>query len=295
MKIKKPLISFFCIFLGLAPILIGRELEAFISTDWLARNLNYPKLVILDIRSQSQYAKGHIPGALNAPMSLWITAKDGLTMELPSDESLRALLEKSGIDGSSNLLIANRTNTDFDRADSTRVAWTCFYAGLKNVSILDGGITKWTKENKSLSTENVIAKPTVYDGKIVTSIKVAKDYVRSRLAKTRIVDARTPEDYFGITGKEGHIKGAVNAPTPWLFTHEGTLIQKEILQSMANGVIGSDKSREVIVYCGVGGYASTWWFVLTQMFDYKNVKLYDGSIEEWIKDPAAPLSSYRWK
>ena len=109
-----------------------------------------------------------------------------------------------------------------------------------------------------------------------------------------IVDARIPEEYFGITLKEGHIKSAVNLPTPWVFTSAGTFLEIRSLEAMAENVIGTDRSKEVIVYCGVGGYASTWWFLLTQMLGYRNVRVYDGSIEEWIQDPDAPLSTYRW-
>jgi len=34
----------------------------------------------------------------------------------------------------------------------------------------------------------------------------------------------------------------------------------------------------------VGGYASSWWFVLTQALGYQNVKIYDGSAQEWAKN-----------
>jgi thiosulfate/3-mercaptopyruvate sulfurtransferase len=63
---------------------------------------------------------------------------------------------------------------------------------------------------------------------------------------------------------------------------------------MASGVIGSAKSKEIILYCGVGGFASTWWFLLARVLGYDNVKVYDGSFEEWEKDPSAPLSIYTW-
>ena len=63
---------------------------------------------------------------------------------------------------------------------------------------------------------------------------------------------------------------------------------------MAEGVIGPPKSKEIIVYCGVGGYAAAWWFVLTQVLGYPDVKIYDGSMEEWIKDTDAPVSAFTW-
>ena len=54
------------------------------------------------------------------------------------------------------------------------------------------------------------------------------------------------------------------------------------MQDIATDVVGSDKDKEIIAYCGVGGYASTVWFVLTQILDYTNVKVYDGSAQEWV-------------
>ena len=67
---------------------------------------------------------------------------------------------------------------------------------------------------------------------------------------------------------------------------------------MASGVIreargqGGHRDQELIVYCGVGGYASAWWFVLSQVLGYENVKFYDGSSQEWgLYNDTVP---YQW-
>ncbi|MFH1833626.1 MAG: rhodanese-like domain-containing protein, partial [bacterium] len=65
-----------------------------------------------------------------------------------------------------------------------------------------------------------------------------------------------------------------------------------LLRQMAAGVIDRGKHGEIIVYCGVGGYASSWWFVLTQMLGYTGVKIYDGAAEAWAKDN--DMISYSW-
>ena len=54
-------------------------------------------------------------------------------------------------------------------------------------------------------------------------------------------------------------------------------------------------SQEIIVYCGVGGYARAWWFVLTQILGYRDVKFYDGSAQDWTRDPEMPLKMYQWE
>jgi thiosulfate/3-mercaptopyruvate sulfurtransferase len=227
-------------------------------------------------------------------MSLWAVNRDGLTLELPSEDALRDLIGKSGIEASSHIVIVNRIDTDFSRADSTRVAWTCSYAGIQNTAILDGGYNRWVKEIKPTSTEISNAKPGVYTGKTNPTVLASKAYVLGKLGRSVIVDTRLPEDYFGIASKPGHIKNSVNLPTPWAFANDGTLRKVEDLQAMAFGVIGENKSKEVILYCGVGGYASTWWFLLSQLFGYQNVKVYDGSMEEWVKDSQSPVTAYCW-
>jgi thiosulfate/3-mercaptopyruvate sulfurtransferase len=272
----------------------SRDIPAIVSTEWLVRQLDNPQLKIIDIRPNLQYAKGHIPSSLNVPMSFWAISKLGLSLELPEDASLRDLIERSGIGSSSWVVIVNNTETSFSRADATRVAWTCMIAGLNNVAVLDGGYTKWVKEDRIVSNLSETPNRTTFSEMISKSTIAAKSYVQSRLGKSRLVDTRIPEDYFGIASKGGHIKGAVNAPTPWMFSKDGTYISEKDLRAMAEGVIGSNKSKEIIVYCGVGGYASTWWFVLTQILGYRNVKLYDGSMEEWLQDSNAPVSKFTW-
>ena len=276
------------------PALWSRDIAPIVTTDWLEQNLKDSRISILDIRTAAQYPKGHIPGSVNTPLSLWAPASNNLSLELPSNEALRDILGKAGISLASLIVIVTRTETDFGRADATRVAWTCKVAGLENVAVLDGGFTKWARENRVISTDSTGVHALSYSGTMDRSSVASKAYVLNNIKKIIIADNRTPEDYFGISSKAGHIKGAVNLPTPWVFATDGTFRNIEELRSMAAGVLGTDYSKQIVVYCEVGGYASTWWFLLTQVLEYKNVKLYDGSFEEWSKDPKAPVQRYSW-
>jgi thiosulfate/3-mercaptopyruvate sulfurtransferase len=272
-----------------------RDIAPIVTTEWLEQNLRAPGTTVIDIRTAAQFQKGHIPGSVNVPLTLWAVTNKGLSLELPSDDTLRDILGKSGISNTSRVVIVSRTETDFGRADGTRVAWTCTVAGIKNVAMLDGGYSKWARENKAIATDSVSVSEMTYTGRIDRSSVASKAYVLGRMNKLTIADNRSPEDYFGITSKAGHIKGALNLPTPWAFNTDGTFKKQEDLRSMAAGVLGIDKRKAIVVYCGVGGYASTWWFLLTQVLGYQNVKLYDGSFEEWTLDPKAPVQSYTWR
>ncbi|MGD0660048.1 MAG: rhodanese-like domain-containing protein [Syntrophorhabdales bacterium] len=272
----------------------------FVSTDWLGRNLKNPKLVIVDARPSREYEAGHIPGAINSFFGAWVTERDGLSLELPADDHLLNLVGSLGIKPTSTIVVVTAADNSYSRADATRVAWTMIVAGLKNVSVLDGGFTKWLEEKRRVSIETAIPTPGTYKARVRRDVVVSKAYVMGKIGKATIVDARDAGVYFGVAiepfaPRPGHIKGAVNLPTPWLYTALGTLLGRDDIGAMAANAVGNDKSKEIIVYCGVGGYASTWWFLLTRMLGYRNVKYYDGSAQDWAADPLAPMTRYKWR
>lgn len=201
----------------------SQDIPAIVSPDWLSKNLGDSRIVVIDIRTAEQYKKGHIPGAINVPMALWAVSRNGLSLELPLEDALSDLIKKTGMNAGSHPVIVNRFDTDFNRADTTRVAWTCAIAGIENATILDGGQNRWVKEIKTLSTEDANATPSAYALKMNQSILASKRYVLEKIGKAILVDTRLPEEYFGVALKPGHIKSAVNLPTPWVFAGDGIL------------------------------------------------------------------------
>jgi thiosulfate/3-mercaptopyruvate sulfurtransferase len=289
-------------------------IDPIVSTQWLGDNMSFPNLLILDVRAPDNYAKGHIPGAINVPglgnFYLCLFAPDcGLWMEVPEEKALLATLGNAGITGNSLVVVVGRTTDPFAPyavADAARVAITLLYAGVENVAILNGGYDKWEAEGKT--TSNVAVTPTAvaYTGAVNKEMFVSKDYVEGKIGKSTIVDGRDPNAYFGLVHgpwakKAGHIPGAKCLPSPWFwsFTKDkkgaityGTWKDISLAREMAFAVLGEDTSKEIIAYCGVGGNASALWFVLHEVVGYTDVRLYDGSIQEWTADPGAPLVKY---
>ncbi|MEM1542154.1 MAG: rhodanese-like domain-containing protein [Ignisphaera sp.] len=281
------------------------KLPPIVTTDWLEDHLDSPNLVIIDIRSRNEYREGHIPGSINLPFdplkSAWTIIRDDLLLEIPSPEELFQTIGDAGISREESVVvIVNKVDTTFNRADVARVAVELIYAGIDNVAILDGGYNKWIKEGRRISTETTQPISRQYVGEVREHIFVPKHYVLERIGKSVIVDARDPDVYFGITTEPwgpipGHIPTAKNLPTPWIWTPEGMYRPIDVIDRMVQGVIGTDKNREIIVYCGVGGYSSVLWYVLTQILSYTNVKIYDGGWQEWLKEPQGPISVYKWE
>jgi thiosulfate/3-mercaptopyruvate sulfurtransferase len=279
---------------------IVRTLEPVVSTKWLSENCIKVGLIIIDIRSNEEYLAGHIPGAVNVPFTAWITTRDGLQLELPDKEDLFRTIGSAGITPDSQVVVVHKTDNPFPLADACRVADTLIYSGVANAAVLNGGINKWTKEGNPLSCENVSSGFVTFLNSVNRPIFVDKQYVRTNIGKSLILDARDPASYYGITlentaARRGHIPTAKCLPSPWIWTAEGTYKDTGELKQIAAGAVGEPGTREVIVYCGVGGYASAWWFVLTQLLGYQNVKFYDGSAQDWTRDPELPVVIYKWE
>lgn len=281
--------SFFVAFTATA-----RNIPALATTDWVAKNLTAPGLVILDIRKVEYYRAGHIPNAINAFYGSWAFKKVDLYTEIPEIDDLFDMIGAAGIKLDSRVVIVGKTDTPQERVAMARVACTLQYAGIDDVAILDGGHNKWTKENRPQSTRTVKPRKTNFMGRINKNIFVKKDYVINRLDKVIMLDVRDPAFFSGkkkvdFIQKAGHISGAVNLPTAWSFTNGGTFKDKTTLAALAAEAVGADLSKEIITYCDTGKCCPTWRYLLKEVLDYQNVFLYDGSIEEWSRDPEAPM------
>jgi thiosulfate/3-mercaptopyruvate sulfurtransferase len=293
-----------------------RAVDPIVSTQWLAEHMGNKSLVLLDVREPDAYAKGHILGAVNFPglgnFYVNLFSKETPWMELPEKKALFATIGKAGISRDSIVVVVGRTAGPmavYAIADATRVAITLLYAGIGNVAVLDGGYDKWALEGKPTSAEPVKPNSGTYDGDIDKAMFVTKEYVEKVIGKSVLIDARDADGYFGLTQapwekRGGHIPTAKLFSTPWFWNlvkdKNGTLtygIYKDAnaVKEMSSTVIGNDLDKEVIVYCGVGGYASTMYYMLTQVAGYKDVKIFDGSMQVWTDDPKAPVVKYRYQ
>jgi thiosulfate/3-mercaptopyruvate sulfurtransferase len=277
----------------------AREISPLITTDWLQKNLDNPKIVMVDIRKVEEYKEGHVPNSINIFYGAWAIKKEGLDNELPEEDDLLDIISSAGIKADSHVVVIGKTDTVPDRVNQTRIAYTLIYADIENVAILDGAYNKWVKDNKPISTDVVVPNPSDFDAKVNKDLFATKDYVLNRIGKIVILDARGSDFFFGISKlpfveKAGHIPSAVNLPASWIFTDEGTFKTKEELEATAAGIIGTDKSIEIVVYCDTGRLCKGRWFVLREILGYKNVRSYDGSMQEWGKFADTPVSKFVW-
>jgi thiosulfate/3-mercaptopyruvate sulfurtransferase len=300
--------------------LVAQKTSALVTTEWLENNIDRTDMVLLDVRTPESYTVGHIPGSTNVPAypNFYINAPGGELpwMELPEKENLFKVIGNAGITANNTVVVIGSTSdsptgepAEYNITKTMRAAITLIYAGIKDVKYLDGGYDKWIAEGKIVSTESVIVKPLTYNGDVQDSAFISKIHVKNKLGKSIIIDTRDADSYYGLknhfsTERAGHIPTAKNLPAPWFWKYENAeseatryLIFKDVneIKEICYTVLGENMEEEIIDYCGVGGYASPVWFLLTQVVGYTNVKFYDGSMQEWASYPDAPVTKYKYE
>ena len=279
-----------------------------VTTDWLVKNLDAKGLVILDVRTESNYGVGHFPGAVNLPYNQWDPIDDETdTFMMPSAAKMTELLKKLGVSKSSHVVIYDHGNTTSDTTKGVSAFWILDTMGKKNISYLNGGFTKWTFEGKVI--DNKIPSPAPGDfvaSKNEAKVATLKDVTSSLKNKSTILlDVRNNDQHFGFSKRHdverfGHIPGSLTWPADFM-THGGInrapayVLSKDDLATMAKGVgLPSNKSSNIIVYCNSSQFAGLGYFVLQEVLGYKNVKVYDSSILEYAADEDLPMDTFSW-
>jgi thiosulfate/3-mercaptopyruvate sulfurtransferase len=293
-----------------AAITFGSALaaEPLVSTDWLKAHRTDANVVVLDIRSAidgggaKAYAQAHIPAAVHTDYdkSGWRVTRNNVPFMLPTVPELEKLIGELGIDEDTYVVVvpAGVSFTDFGSA--ARTYWTLKVSGVKQVSILDGGMAAW--KAAGLPVETGVNKPSP---KIFTS-----SFSKSQLAelsdvekveqggvKATLLDAR-PESYF--EGKEkaptvaayGHIPDAISLDSAKYYDAKTNRLKPKVELAAISKIV---PAGPVVSYCNTGHWAATDWFVLHEMLGRNDVKLYDGSMTEWSADAHRPVASSRTK
>ena len=254
-----------------------------ISTTELDSILNDSNIIIADTRSFKEYSEGHITGAVHLDLFAfhWIdTTTEGIENFNNQTQNLLSFLgvtpEKKVIfyDSVSGMLAA-------------RGVWMLMYFSHQNVSMLDGGITKWKKEHLPLETKPNGFKPSNFSGKVNPDIISGFEYIRDNLENVKILDARSIGEYDGSivrAAQSGHIPNAINIDWNQNISEDGTFKNDEELAKMYE----ISKDSEIVTYCQ-GAYRAANSFLVLKKLGFKNVRVYLGSWGEWGNKLGLPV------
>ncbi|HJJ21363.1 MAG: sulfurtransferase [Candidatus Nitrosopumilus limneticus] len=254
-----------------------------ISTFELNSILNNPDVIIADTRSFKEYSEGHIPGSVNLDLFAfhWIdTTKQGINN---FNDQARKLLSFLGVTSEKKVIFYDSVSGMI----AARGVWMLMYFSHQNVFILDGGISKWKKENLSIQIKANNFKPSEFLGKINSEIITGFEYIRDNLDNLKIIDARSTGEYEGSVvraAQTGHIPNSINIDMNQNISDDGTFKTDEELSKIYN----ISKDSEIVTYCQ-GAYRAANSFLVLKKLGFKNVKVYLGSWGEWGNNTRLPI------
>ncbi len=265
-----------------------------ITPEQLEPMLADPSVVLLHVGEQAEYDAEHLPGARHVETrAVAAEAQEGgLTLQLPARADLETKLEALGIGDSSRVVLY--MGKDWI-SPTTRIAFTLDYAGLGGrTMVLDGGMPAWKAAGKPV-TRDVPPPPAPGSLTIAPRPDAVADlaWVQAHAGKpgTVVIDARNTPFYTGESDsrgripRPGHVAGAVSLPYD-TFVRDGRYKPRAELEAMLKEA-GVTAGTTIATYCHIGQQATVPYFV-ARMLGY-DVKLFDGSYEEWARTDGAPV------
>jgi thiosulfate/3-mercaptopyruvate sulfurtransferase len=294
MKLIKKVVLLWAL-LFTAPV-VAAPSDFLVTTDWLEKNLNNPKLRLIEVSVDTGvYERGHIQGAVNFK---WHTdLVDPVKRDIASKENFEKLLRQAGVNNDSTIVIYGDSNNWF----AAWGAWVFDVYGVKNVKLLDGGRKKWEAEKRPLTplaTQVAAGNIKVSDANSALRARLIDVVaIANKKSDTALVDIRSPDEFTGkifapagvqeTAIRAGHIPGAVNVPWGQAVAEDGTFKSPEELRKVY-AAVGIDGKKPIITYCRIGERSSHTWFALSKILGY-NVRNYDGSWTEYGNSVGNPV------
>lgn len=241
---------------------------------------------------------GHIPGAVLVRWSLLTTQRDVGPEKsdgwLPEGKEFERLMQKSGVNQDAAIVITYKGEKAVETAMATRLYFTLKYFGHKDVAILNGGTAAWMQSGRKVKFGRSKSRRGDFTtGPGLPAMVATFDGVKtsSDAGNRQLLDARPPAAYLGVAHRVaavdpqwyGHIAGARNVPMGLLSNDVGpaaVLFDKDTL-SKTHELLGVDSKAPTTLYCNTGVMASVGWFVMSELLGNSDVRLYDGSMQEW--------------
>jgi thiosulfate/3-mercaptopyruvate sulfurtransferase len=252
-------------------------------------------LVIIDMRQDPADGRPKIPG------SVWATLDQGFAMprpdrglhyDIPTADEFAAAMSRLGATPDSEVVIADEMGNRW----ATRAFWLLRYFGHNGpVSVLDGGIRAYLAAGGPTAADFAEPAPASYPTPTTRdeTIRATPDEIVAGLAGDELVlcDVRTPQEYSGevaLSGRGGHLPGAVNIPWETALADDGTFLQSDRLAEVLAPYLVDE--RKPVTYCQGGIRASLTWFALEVLLGHP-ARMYAASWEEWAQRPELPIEA----
>ncbi|MCG5515270.1 MULTISPECIES: sulfurtransferase [Ectothiorhodospira] len=267
------------------------ETPLIIDARALEARLQDTTLRLIDVSDADCYAQGHLPAAVHLEYARLLRNDPPAMGMIPEPDDLERLFRALGIHRGSHVVAYD----DEGGGKASRLLWTLAVAGHERLSLLDGGLDGWRRENMPVTTQEPSIDPGHYSVSGFDMSHVAdREWIIEHLNTPQVafLDARSPEEFDGrdVRAKRGgHIPGAVSYEwTQAMDPNKDRQLrpQRALLQEL--GTLGITRDKEIVTYCHSHHRSAYTWVVLRHL-GFEKVRGYPGSWSDWGNCPDTPI------
>jgi thiosulfate/3-mercaptopyruvate sulfurtransferase len=266
-----------------------------VDTNWLEENINNVKIIDCswhmpqaNRNSFEEYTKEHIPNAIFFDLDKNSKINIDLPHMLTDTNSWEKIMADMGIENKDEIVVYDNS----DVISSCRCWYNLIYFGHdpKLVHVLDGGLKKWKKENKTTNNKKAITEASIYSCKENIELVKNKKQIDENIDKNdfNVVDARSRERFEGKVAeprkglRSGSIKNSLCLPFGELINNDRTFVSKDKISEKFKS-LNFDHSKNIVFSCGSGVTASVLALAYSLINDRYMPTIYDGSWSEYGK------------
>lgn len=266
----------------------------FVDSDWLAAHLADGSAVAVDCRPPTEYATGHISGAVSGnPLGV----APASTPE--GEERFRAYVAEYmtglGVTGGETLVFYANTNETLD----ARGLWTAEFAGYPKAALLAGGLRRWVETAHPTDATPTQRPPVPFTPQWDEGTYADADLTAARVGSddTVLLDVRSRDEYTGsptgryaaVNPRLGRVPGAMWMEWTELSNADGTYKSPEEIRDIL-AARGVTPDKEVVTYCQGGGRAAHAYAALKSA-GFGRVRHYVGSFGDYSHRSELPIAT----
>lgn len=246
------------------------------------------EVVIVDARRPADYAKGHIPGAINfSTYDIFaLDTRAGGLATFAQDMAVRYADAGASVH---RAVVVYEEDTGMRAA---RDAWILQYIGHPRVRMLHGGLAAWRAAGCELSAQDAGEWTVGLRVRQRPELVIGFDEIAGRLGRDlTLLDVRDPDEHAGrdktaCCARRGHIPGSV-----WIewtqFLEGGRFKSPDAIRGLLRES-GVALESEIVPYCHRGARSANTYYALKHA-GLAKVRNYIGSWHEWSTRADLPI------